>query len=75
MPVALDRFGLRVRFGGADGPFDARFDFPAPVRGIGELRRAMHALFDAAARGRRILRALTGYRPDSRSRTRSRTSA
>ncbi|MFC9227125.1 DUF2470 domain-containing protein [Streptomyces hygroscopicus] len=48
-PVALDRFGLRVRFTDeADRPFDARFDFPEPVRGVSELRRAMHALFDAS---------------------------
>ncbi|MEU0808524.1 DUF2470 domain-containing protein [Streptomyces sp. NPDC005970] len=50
IPVALDRFGLRVRFPDAPGsPFDARFDFPEPVRNVSELRRAMHALFDAAA--------------------------
>ncbi|MCG0288927.1 DUF2470 domain-containing protein [Streptomyces sp. PSAA01] len=48
-PVALDRFGLRVRFTDeADRPFDARFDFPEPVRNVTELRYAMHALFDAA---------------------------
>ncbi|MEU1278418.1 DUF2470 domain-containing protein [Streptomyces sp. NPDC005805] len=49
VPLALDRFGLRVRFTG-EQPFDARFDFPVPVRDITELRRAMHALFEAAAR-------------------------
>ncbi len=49
VPVALDRFGLRVRFTGVTC-FDARFDFPEPVRDIRELRRAMHTLFDAAAR-------------------------
>jgi hypothetical protein len=49
IPLALDRFGLRVRFPDAPGnPFDARFDFPEPVRNISELRRAMHALFEAA---------------------------
>lgn len=51
VPLALDRFGLRVRFvedGGAC--FDARFEFPEPVRDIGELRRAMHTLFEAASR-------------------------
>ncbi|MET9699146.1 DUF2470 domain-containing protein [Streptomyces sp. NPDC006529] len=49
VPLALDRLGLRVRFtGGTGGPFDARFDFPAPVRDIGGLRRAMHSLFAAA---------------------------
>ncbi len=48
-PVALDRFGLRVRFTGAGkAPFDARFDFPEPVRDVAELRRAMHLLFEAA---------------------------
>ncbi|CCB78007.1 MULTISPECIES: hypothetical protein [Streptomycetaceae] len=78
VPLALDRFGLRVRFttgrggtavggaadggttgaggaadrgttvGGADGVFDARFDFPRPLTGPGELPRALHALFEAA---------------------------
>lgn len=48
-PLALDRFGLRVRF--SSGPqdcFDARFDFPEPVRDITGLRRELHRLFDAA---------------------------
>ncbi|MET9650106.1 DUF2470 domain-containing protein [Streptomyces sp. JL2001] len=48
-PLALDRFGLRVRF--SSGPqqcFDARFDFPEPVRDVSGLRREMHRLFDAA---------------------------
>ncbi|MGP3980247.1 DUF2470 domain-containing protein [Streptomyces sp. KR80] len=51
VPVGLDRFGLRVRFisAHADRPFDARFDFPEPVRDVAELRHAMHALFEAAA--------------------------
>ncbi|MEU0528328.1 DUF2470 domain-containing protein [Streptomyces niveus] len=49
VPVGVDRFGLRVRFTGVNC-FDARFDFPEPVRDVGELRRAMHALFDAASR-------------------------
>ncbi|MFI6286425.1 DUF2470 domain-containing protein [Streptomyces sp. NPDC051018] len=48
VPLALDRFGLRVRFVG-ERCFDARFDFPAPVRDVTELRRAMHTLFEAAA--------------------------
>lgn len=55
VPVALDRFGLRVRFtrrhgGGtaADRSFDARFEFPEPVRDVAELRTAMHTLFEAA---------------------------
>ncbi|MFI2371472.1 DUF2470 domain-containing protein [Streptomyces sp. NPDC018833] len=48
VPLALDRFGLRVRFTGGQ-PFDARFDFPAPVRDVTGLRRAMHTLFEAAS--------------------------
>lgn len=48
VPLALDRFGLRVRFTGEDGTFDARFEFLEPVRGHADLHRAMHALFDAA---------------------------
>jgi hypothetical protein len=48
VPLALDRFGLRVRFTG-DSCFDARFDFPSPVRDLTGLRRAMHTLFEAAA--------------------------
>lgn len=47
VPVGLDRFGLRVRFTGVQC-FDARFDFPEPVRDVRGLRRAMHTLFDAA---------------------------
>lgn len=47
VPVGLDRFGLRVRFTGVQC-FDARFDFPEPVRDVNELRHAMHTLFDAA---------------------------
>ncbi|GGP54446.1 DUF2470 domain-containing protein [Streptomyces sindenensis] len=50
VPVALDRFGLRVRFiESRDACFDARFEFPEPVRDVTELRRAMHSLFEAAA--------------------------
>ncbi|WP_107474017.1 DUF2470 domain-containing protein [Streptomyces sp. TP-A0874] len=49
VPVALDRFGLRVRFTESDTRcFDARFDFPEPVRDVIELRDAMHLLFQAA---------------------------
>jgi hypothetical protein len=49
VPVALDRFGLRVRFGGTGtAAFDARFDFPEPAGCHAALRRAMHALFAAA---------------------------
>ncbi|WP_406098637.1 DUF2470 domain-containing protein [Streptomyces sp. NBC_01013] len=50
VPVALDRLGLRVRFFERQGPcFDARFEFPEPVRDVVELRHAMRTLFDAAA--------------------------
>lgn len=50
VPLALDRFGLRVRFvEGGGACFDARFEFPEPVRDIAGLRRAMHTLFEAAA--------------------------
>ncbi|MCH0540576.1 DUF2470 domain-containing protein [Streptomyces sp. MUM 203J] len=49
VPLALDSFGLRVRCRAAGGGvFDARFDFPEPVREVTRLRRAMQALFDAA---------------------------
>ncbi|MFE5771908.1 DUF2470 domain-containing protein [Streptomyces sp. NPDC056485] len=48
VPLALDRLGLRVRFTEGGSSFDARFDFPAPVRDVCELRRAMHTLFAAA---------------------------
>lgn len=50
VPLALDRFGLRIRCRDADRrTFDARFDFPEPARDVHGLRRAMHALFEAAA--------------------------
>ncbi|WP_341867065.1 MULTISPECIES: DUF2470 domain-containing protein [Streptomyces] len=51
VPLALDRFGLRLRCCTAGGgrTFDVRFDFPEPVNGTGELRYAMHTLFAAAA--------------------------
>jgi hypothetical protein len=52
VPLALDRFGLRLRFTGGGGTFDARFDFPEPVRRVGLLPAAMHALFDAARAAR-----------------------
>ncbi|MEV0779706.1 DUF2470 domain-containing protein [Streptomyces sp. NPDC050428] len=48
VPVGVDRFGLRVRYTGVSC-FDARFDFPEPVRDVAGLRRAMHALFEAAS--------------------------
>jgi hypothetical protein len=48
VPLALDRFGLRVRFTGGGGCVDARFEFLSPVRGQEDLHRAMHALFEVA---------------------------
>ncbi|MGW2085366.1 DUF2470 domain-containing protein [Streptomyces sp. NPDC001880] len=49
VPLALDRYGLRLRLREAGGRcYDARFEFPAPVRDIGELRQAMYTLFEAA---------------------------
>lgn len=48
VPLALDRFGLRVRFTGPEGTFDARFDFPEPVDGPEAARRSLRALFTAA---------------------------
>ncbi|RFU84258.1 DUF2470 domain-containing protein [Streptomyces triticagri] len=48
VPLALDRFGLRIRISGGTHSFDARFDFPEPVRDVTGLRRAMHQLFEAA---------------------------
>ncbi|GAA2747948.1 DUF2470 domain-containing protein [Kitasatospora cinereorecta] len=47
-PVALDRYGLRVRMIGADGNaelMDARFDFLRPLDGPEQLPEAMHRLF------------------------------
>ncbi|UGY90390.1 DUF2470 domain-containing protein [Streptomyces gobiensis] len=49
VPLALDRFGLRVRYCGESDGFDARFEFPEPVADVAQLRRAMHRLFEAAA--------------------------
>lgn len=49
VPLALDRYGLRLRLCEAGGRcYDARFEFPAPVRDVVELRQAMYALFEAA---------------------------
>lgn len=48
VPLALDRFGLRVRFVGVR-TFDARFDFPEPVSDLTGLRAAVRTLFEAAA--------------------------
>ncbi|MFD4758981.1 DUF2470 domain-containing protein [Streptomyces sp. NPDC058439] len=46
VPLALDRYGLRVRLcQDRRRCFDARFEFPEPVRDISELRHAMHTLF------------------------------
>ncbi|WP_330238029.1 DUF2470 domain-containing protein [Streptomyces sp. NBC_00525] len=51
VPLALDRLGLRVRVVERDGGcFDARFEFPEPVRDVTGLSHAMHTLFAAAAR-------------------------
>ncbi|WP_441247878.1 DUF2470 domain-containing protein [Kitasatospora sp. McL0602] len=49
VPVALDRFGLRVRFLAGERVADARFDFARPVDGPEQLRTAMHLLFHRAA--------------------------
>ena len=50
VPLGVDRFGLRLRsWGGSGGCADLRFDFPAPVGSVAELRHAMHALFTAAS--------------------------
>lgn len=50
VPLALDRLGLRVRVLAPGGTcFDARFEFPEPVRDAAELSRALHTLFEAAA--------------------------
>lgn len=48
-PLALDRFGVRLRLGDEAAWHDARFAFPEPVRDVTELRTAMHRLFEAAA--------------------------
>ncbi|RPK70990.1 hypothetical protein EES42_15530 [Streptomyces sp. ADI95-17] len=51
VPLALDRHGLRLRLREDRGQcYDARFEFPAPVRDVNELRDAMYTLFEAAAR-------------------------
>ncbi|WP_254666083.1 DUF2470 domain-containing protein [Streptomyces sp. WMMB 322] len=54
VPLALDRYGMRVRFCDLEGQppsacFDARFEFPEPVDEVAGLRRAMRLLFEAAA--------------------------
>ncbi|MFB6816974.1 DUF2470 domain-containing protein [Streptomyces sp. NPDC056347] len=51
VPLALDRYGLRVRLcEGAGACYDARFEFPEPVRDVAGLSRAVRTLFEAAAR-------------------------
>ncbi|MEU9763840.1 DUF2470 domain-containing protein [Streptomyces sp. NPDC047985] len=55
VPLALDRYGLRVRVcEDRERCFDARFEFPEPVRDVVELRHAMRTLFEAAARAERL---------------------
>ena len=49
VPLALDRYGMRVRFCGEHDGFDVRFEFPEPVADVVGLRREMHRLFDAAS--------------------------
>jgi len=44
-PVALDRFGLRVRLTNGTRMLDARFEFHRPVTGPEQLPDAMHRLF------------------------------
>ncbi|MEV8098126.1 DUF2470 domain-containing protein [Kitasatospora sp. NPDC085879] len=52
-PVALDRFGLRLRLVGEDGRvLDARFEFGRPVRSAEELPDAMRRLFTHATADR-----------------------
>lgn len=50
VPLALDRFGMRLRSCGPRACPDVRFAFEEPVCDLVELRRAMHRLFEAAAR-------------------------
>lgn len=48
-PIALDRFGLRVRYlSRRGGALDVRFDFPSPASGPQQLRAALHQLFQQA---------------------------
>lgn len=49
VPVALDRFGLRVRFRADGRSFDALFGFPRPVRDASGLHHAIRALFEAGS--------------------------
>lgn len=48
VPLALDRFGLRVRFAMEQHIADARFDFAQPLQAPEQLRTAMHRLFHHA---------------------------
>ncbi|MEV8451981.1 DUF2470 domain-containing protein [Streptomyces sp. NPDC052095] len=51
VPLALDRYGLRVRLCEPTGQcYDARFEFPEPVRDAAALSHAVRTLFEAAAR-------------------------
>ncbi|MFJ8042373.1 DUF2470 domain-containing protein [Kitasatospora sp. NPDC096147] len=47
-PVALDRFGLRVRMIDGERILDARFEFHRPVTSADQLPEAMHRLFRPA---------------------------
>lgn len=49
-PIALDRFGLRLRLGARpDERFDVRLEFPEPVRTPADLRSAFRQLLDGVA--------------------------
>lgn len=49
-PIALDRFGLRLRLGGQQtGRFDLRLEFPEPVHSPADLRAAFRHLLDGVA--------------------------
>ncbi|WP_258015934.1 DUF2470 domain-containing protein [Streptomyces sp. AJS327] len=48
VPLALDRYGLRLRAHQHGRCADARFDFRRPIDHLPELRREMRALFEAA---------------------------
>ena len=49
-PIRVDRFGLTFRIDSDDGSTQARLDFPAALRGAGELAGAMQELQRRAAR-------------------------
>ncbi|WP_323369188.1 DUF2470 domain-containing protein [Streptomyces alkaliterrae] len=48
VPLALDRYGMRLRYCRRQEGFDVRFEFPDPVTDVMGLRREMHRLFEAA---------------------------